>query len=255
MLQVLSSPSRYHRFPSVILGRDTLDFEGLSTTGYRTDSDTASFVWVPGAGAHGIHSIHIGAASVSGEPDTRDNSVTIPFLIQPRDYADVVLDDAWDMSEGGSNDWNTDDVVDISARWLSSAWTDSVSGMFEGALDTTISGSLMKGNIQLAIPEDTYFDSDDYFMLSFAGVSNNPMVSSSTDGCAIHIGFSDTTSTDITWANLSAATGGLGTGGINGRSLDRYILTVCSQVLHHGPGTSLTSVVEFQDGKSRQRQT
>lgn len=198
--------------PVIVLGRDTLDFDGLSTSGYTTDSDTASFLWVPGFSTVGIRSIKVVVTSVSGEPDTRDNSVIVPFLIRPSDYATAVNDDPWDMTEGGSSDWNTDDIGAVSDYWLFSAWTDSVSGMFEGALDSSITGNLLRGDIRLAIPSNSYFNSSKFCMLSLAGVCNNPMVQGTAGDCAIHIGFSDTTSTDINWANLSDATGGLGNG-------------------------------------------
>jgi hypothetical protein len=136
----------------------------------------------------------VGVASVSGEPDTGDNSVTLPFRILPEDYATANLADAWDMTEGGSNSWKTDDIEAVSTYWLSTAWTDSVSGMFEGRLSTVPDD--FRGDISLAIPsrERFWIDSDDYSMLSFAACSYNPNDTSST-GCDVYLGFRDSSGT------------------------------------------------------------
>ena len=39
------------------------------------------------------------------------------MCIRDRDYATEVLGDSWDMTEGGSNDWNTDDIEAVAINW------------------------------------------------------------------------------------------------------------------------------------------
>jgi hypothetical protein len=127
------------------------------------------------------------------------------FLIQPRDYATEVREDAWDMTEATSSppSWKTDDIEAVSTYWESSGWTDSVSGMFEGELDDAISESLFRGDISLAIPEDSTIDIDDYQYFSMAAVCLNPNGNATTtDGCVLHMWWIDSHGDTLT-ANLS----------------------------------------------------
>jgi hypothetical protein len=177
---------------NTVLGRDTLDFDGLSLLpGYATDSGTASFSWTPDAGDIGIHLLQIEAERVGSE-DRRDNAVSVPFLIGPRDYATEVRGDPWDMTEAASDppDWKTNDIEAVAEQW-STSWTDSIGGMFEGAIDLS-QGVPHKGDISLAIPPSSndWIDADTYRMLSFAGLWYNPYVSSGT-GCPIYISWKD----------------------------------------------------------------
>ena len=187
------------------IGRDTLDFGGLSHSGYTTDSDTASFALTPGA--IGIRKFNISVAHVSQEPDTRDNSVTIPFLILPRDYSTEELGDPWDMNEATTRpipDWNTDDIEAIAFDWESTAWTDSVSGMFEGALDESAVTDTLRGNISLSIPsaDSMWIDTDKYYMLSFAGTWFSPYDVYNNE-CTTYVGWMDSTDASVEWHNIT----------------------------------------------------
>jgi hypothetical protein len=116
----------------VVIGRDTLSFDGLSLQGYETDDETAEFRWVPGS--PGIHRLQVDVDPVSGEPDTLDNRAGALFLIEPRDYATAVLNTPWDMKEATLNppSWKT---ADIDSLWgYQTTFTDSISGMFEGSV-------------------------------------------------------------------------------------------------------------------------
>ena len=81
----------------------------------------------------GVHVLEIRAHKWAGEPDTLDNRARVVFLIDPRDYATGVLEDAWDMTEAtsGAPDWKTDDISGMRG-WES--FSDSISGMFEGSI-------------------------------------------------------------------------------------------------------------------------
>lgn len=160
-----------------VIGRDTLDFGGLDSI-YVPDDATASIVWTTDSDDIGIHLLELSAEQV-GTEDLRDNSVSVPFLIRPRDYATEVREDPWDMMEAESDPpvWLTDDIEAIEGYqrlWLSGAWTDSVGGMFEGALDPEAESypDNIPGQISLAIPSASgrWIDSDEYCMLSFAGI-------------------------------------------------------------------------------------
>ncbi len=101
---------------------------GLSQN-YQTDSSAALITWDTDSDDIGAHIIEIYAPSLSVEPDPDDNSVQITFLVEPQDYATTVRGDSWDMSEGGSNPWHTDDIASVALYWDDAAWTDSVTGM------------------------------------------------------------------------------------------------------------------------------
>jgi hypothetical protein len=161
---------------STVLGRDTLEFAGLSWENPReTDDDTAGLSWITDSGDIGMHLLQIEAERVGSE-NRLDNSVSVPVLIQPRDYATAVRGDPWDMMESGDSAWHTNDIEAIDGDWLSSAWTDSITGMFEGALDHNSLNNPIPGRISLAIPSQSgrWIDSDVYKMLSFAGVWYTP---------------------------------------------------------------------------------
>jgi hypothetical protein len=154
----------------VVVARDTLDFSGLSTSGYSTDADTASFRWVPSSSNTGIAIMQIRVVPVSGEPDTLDNEVTVPFFIEPRDYATTVLGAPWDMTESDSVSipaWYTYDI-DSLQHWESSDYTDSITGMFEGVID---GDSFFTNRLYLHMPTDSsdYLDGDTYNQFSLVG--------------------------------------------------------------------------------------
>ena len=120
---------------SLVLDTDTISFSGLVSTGYVCDDETVTFSWQPGSSDIGVHILEIEAESLTGEPDTNDNSTRVVFQITPRDYATTVLGDPWNMTEAsgaGAPAWHTNDVVSTSG-W-NSVYSDSVSGMFEGTI-------------------------------------------------------------------------------------------------------------------------
>ena len=168
------------------------------------DCSRASFNWTPDAADIGAHRLTVAAATWIGEPDSDDNSVDFVFLVKPRDYATEVRGNAWDMTEGGSNDWNTNDIEAVAQNWnISTGWTDSVSGMFEGLINYDIPTGWFKGDISLAIPEDStkYIDTDKYHMLSFGITVNNPN-RLDDNACAMHIRWIDSNNNEHGWVNL-----------------------------------------------------
>jgi hypothetical protein len=180
---------------SYILGTDTIRFGGLSGY-YNPDSASAEIEWETDIDDVGVHRIEISAGTVSGE-NTSDNSVTVTVLVEPVDYATEVLGNAWDMTEAVSNppDWFTNDIVPVAAGWIDSCWTDSVSGMFEGALSVPSPGNLFRGDIHLSEDSHEPIDADEYTMLSMAGVSMNPNRVDTGFGCGMFLFWKDSTET------------------------------------------------------------
>ncbi len=186
---------------SDVIGLDTLHFNGLAlkppSACRSTDCSTASFGWTPVSDDIGVHRFTVTANSWVGEPDSDDNSVDFAFLVNPRDYATEVRDDAWDMDEDTSSihDWHTNDIEAINLDWdtTSAGWTDSVSGMFEGMMNLHIASNDFRGSISLAIPEDSteYIDTDKYHMLSFGIVGINPEYPNRPKACIMLIGWRD----------------------------------------------------------------
>ncbi len=144
----------------------------------------------------GVHRIEISAGSVSGE-NTSDNSVTVAVLVEPADYSSEVLGNAWDMTEALSSPpvWYTSDIESVSSGWDSTAWTDSISGMFEGELSVPAPGQLFAGDILLSEDSDEPLDADEYTMLSLAGVCMNPNMTGSSFGCGMFLFWRDSTET------------------------------------------------------------
>jgi hypothetical protein len=150
----------------VVIDRDTLEFDGLSSSGYAVDADTAFFRWVPGTSAIGVVRMEVDVASISGEPDDDDNSVEVPFLIDPRDYATEVLEDPWDMTEAPSCSvaWHTYDIRALTG--YDSTFSDSVSGMFEGTVVNPSRSDRLILNTGTGASD--YIDSDMYSNFSLA---------------------------------------------------------------------------------------
>ena len=106
------------------------------------------------------------------EPDITDNSATLVYIVDPRDYATRILDDPWDMTEAtgpGAPDWHTNDIDTLTGCWNSSQYTDSISGMFEGQLTDPTAANKMVLNTGSGFAD--YIDADTYFNLSLAGRS------------------------------------------------------------------------------------
>ena len=119
---------------AILREADVISFGGLSTSScYTPDMEEASFTWTPDSTDIGVHVLRVSAESWQGEPDPSDNTATLVHLIDPRDYATEVLGNPWDMTEATGNLWHTEDIAET-AGWNDSAFTDSVSGMFEGVL-------------------------------------------------------------------------------------------------------------------------
>ena len=114
------------------------------------------------------------------------------------------------MTEGGGNDWNTDDIESVDMNWNTpTGWTDSVSGMFEGLINFDSTEKLFIGDISPAIPDDSneYIDTDRYHMLSFGIVGNNPNQEVAIGTCAMYIKWIDSSDEEYGWYNLLQNTG------------------------------------------------
>jgi hypothetical protein len=149
---------------------DTLDFDGLSTSGWSCDSRRATFVWETHPVDIGVHVLEFRAEALNGEPDTLDNAARAVFLIRPRDYAETILENPWDMTEDEEDppDWYTSDVSDLVGWQMGNTLTDSVSGMFEGEI---AEDSLDNNRLYLSIPGQRpgdWIQGTVYDQLSFA---------------------------------------------------------------------------------------
>ena len=151
------------------IDRDTLDFDGLSTSGWICDSDIGKFTWETDSTDIGAHILEMHAEPVTGEPDTLDNTATAVFLIQPRDYATSVLDDPWDMTEDNVSPpaWHTSDIDSLVGWRMDSTLTDSISGMFEGVIPNPSNTN----RVYLSVHRLKPINPDRYSMLSLAGIA------------------------------------------------------------------------------------
>ncbi len=155
-----------------LIAKDTISFSGLSTDScYKPDVATAIFSWTPGYDDIGANILEVSTQIIANEPDPSDNSATLVYLVKPIDYATKVLDDPWDMTEATTNkpDWYTNDIDSLTGCWDNSAFTDSVSGMFEGALtNPTYSNGMY---LNTGSGSSDYIDANRYINLSLAGMS------------------------------------------------------------------------------------
>jgi hypothetical protein len=149
------------------LDSDMTSFGGLSTSNcYTPDMEEVIFTWAPDSTDIGVHVLRVSAESWPGEPDPSDNTATLVYLIDPRDYATEVLGNPWDMTEATGNLWHTEDIVET-AGWSDSAFTDSVSGMFEGVLpDPSLYDALV---LNTGSGSGDWIDSGLYHRFSLAG--------------------------------------------------------------------------------------
>lgn len=157
---------------STLITSDVIDLPALSTSGYETASDTAELTWSTNSADIGAHLLEIRVAKWAGEPDTTDNWARVAFLIDPRDYSTEILGDPWDMKEATlyPPDWKTADI-DSLLRWDTSAWTDSISGMFEGRIASAYFSS---NRMYLHMPTSSgqWIDGDLYNQFSLTGKSS-----------------------------------------------------------------------------------
>ena len=151
------------------IDRDTLDFEGLSTSGWVSDFETGRFTWETDSTDVGVHILEMRSIPVSGEPDTLDNVARATFLIRPRDYATFVLDDPWDMTEDKVRppDWHTSDIDTLIGWNMDSTLTDSISGMFEGVVPNPDNTNRLYLNVREIKP----IEPDRFSVLSLAGIA------------------------------------------------------------------------------------
>jgi len=205
----------YYSTGTDTLGLDSLSFIGLSYTPdslcRATDMQTASFGWRPDS--IGAHRMTVSVPPGNGEPNTDDNLVEFVFLVDPRDYATDVLGEAWDMDDSTSiHAWHTNDIDTIGINWdtSESAWTDSVSGMFEGIVqyDSLIDPEF-QASISLVISDDTteYIDPDLYHMFSLGVTVNNPNTTNNI-GCKLYMRWKDSEGEwGCNWTNVLYQTG------------------------------------------------
>jgi len=153
----------------VEIGRDTLDFNGLSTSGWICDSENGKFTWETDSSDVGVHRLEIHAEPMNGEPDTLDNTALAVFLIHPRDYATQVKSNAWDMTEDKVDppDWYTSDVDTLIGWNMDSTLTDSISGMFEGIIPDPSDTN----RLYLELHKIKEINPERYHMLSLAGIA------------------------------------------------------------------------------------
>ena len=169
--------------PEVTIGTSEIDFYGLthgSSTCRNPEYRDVFFRWNPEVGDIGPHRLEARAASWAGEPDRSDNTARMTFLIEPNDWATVVRGDPWDMTEATSSPpaWYTDDISSIFGC-TASAYTDSVSGMFEGIVDHRhLDDNRMYLNLN---SEEIDGDSYHYFSL----------IAKTQQNCDVYLGWKD----------------------------------------------------------------
>lgn len=148
-------------------------FSGLSTSGYEADCDTMSFTWRTDSTDIGVHVLEVAATAWPGEPDPDDNVTRFTVVIDPRDYANEVLGDAWDMTEMDDNPpaWHTWDVVDLSG--YTGSFSDSITGMFEAAVSDPSAANELHLNVDTSAT--VRIDTSIYHLLSYAGKAEAAM--------------------------------------------------------------------------------
>lgn len=162
----------YNETTQEVLDRSYVSFDGLSTAScWTTDRDGAILSWTPNSTYLGANILSVSAETWHEEPDSTDNSATIVYIVDPRDYATEILDDPWDMIEATSSipAWYTNDIDTLTGCWNSSQYTDSISGMFEGQLTDPTTANKLIMNTGSGFAD--YIDADTYFNLSLAGRS------------------------------------------------------------------------------------
>ena len=120
-----------------------------------------------------------------------------------------------DEDTNSVHDWNTDDIEAVAINWdtTSTGWTDSVSGMFEGVINYDPVGYPFRGDISLAIPDDSteYIDTDRYHILTFGIVADNPN-QLGDDACAMFINWTDSADSSSGWKKLLYSANQVGNG-------------------------------------------
>ncbi|MCK5036525.1 MAG: hypothetical protein KAS73_11570 [Candidatus Sabulitectum sp.] len=162
----------YNETTQEVLDRSYVSFDGLSTAScWTTDRDGAILSWTPNSTYLGANVLSVSAETWHEEPDSTDNSATIVYIVDPRDYATEILDDPWDMTEATSSipAWYTNDIDTLTGYWNSSAYTDSITGMFEGQLTDPSASNKLVLNTGSGVGD--YIDADTYFNLALAGRS------------------------------------------------------------------------------------
>ncbi|MEA3267129.1 MAG: hypothetical protein U9P42_09355, partial [Candidatus Fermentibacteria bacterium] len=159
-----------------MLDRTRISFSGLSTNAcYTVDKAVATLHWTPDANDIGVHILKVYAESWIGEPDPEDNSATLVYVVTPEDYATEILDDPWNMTEATGLPrpvWNTNDITGMTG-WNLSAYSDSVSGMFEGGISNPTQLNRMFLNTGRN-PSD-WIDADSYINFSLAGRADHTL--------------------------------------------------------------------------------
>ncbi len=150
---------------------DTIDTAEINFYGLPYDSTTCReseyvevcFEWEPDVNDIGPHMLEARAESWTNEPDTSDNTARVTFLVEPNDWATEVRGDPWDMTATSPPipPWNT---CDISSMYGWTVYTDSISGMFEGA----VSSSHLSDNRMTLDLNGEMIDGDEYNYLRIA---------------------------------------------------------------------------------------
>ncbi len=165
------------------IGSSEINFTGLTHgSGNCRESEYRDvvFEWEPDTDDIGPHMLEARATPWIGEPDRADNTARMTFLIEPNDWATKVREDPWDMTEAASSPppaWYTDDISSM-VGWTT-AYTDSISGMFEGS----VSSSHLADNKMYLDMDGEVIDGDSYHFLSLIGKTE--------DDCDVYLGWKD----------------------------------------------------------------
>ena len=193
--------------PETTIDTDTIRFSGLpyGSGNCRTeDRVQVIFNWNNISTSDiGPHKLEVRAKSWPGEPDPDDNTARVTFLVEPNDWATEVRSDPWDMTEATSGipAWYTNDISAMYG-WVSSSYTDSVSGMFEGS----VSDSHLHDNRMYLNCGGETIDGDECFDFNLIGKTRR-----SSD---VYLGWTDTHNhtgivkigeMDNTWHRLGVA--------------------------------------------------
>jgi hypothetical protein len=110
-------------------------------------------------------------------------------------------------AESSPPGWMTNDIEAVSGDWVSSCWTDSVGGMYEGALDPETT-SPHRAEISLAIPPDSsrWIDAGIYDMLGFGGAWYSPYLPEDAQ-CGMYVMWRDSEGDLHGWFSLDTSQG------------------------------------------------
>ncbi len=156
--------------PEVTIDTAEIDFYGLpysSGNCRQSEYRDVIFEWAPDSDDIGAHRLEARATPWIGEPDRSDNTARMTFLVEPNDWATKLLGNPWDMTEvpppAVPPAWYTNDISSMSG-WTT-AYTDSISGVFEGSIDD----SHLQNNSMTLNMNGYNVTGDDYSFITLIG--------------------------------------------------------------------------------------